>query len=96
LLPSDYQIDSTHTGKHFPRLGAVFLLFAFGESHTSHHDSPKAALASVALFAPWSLALSPLLGLAAAAFFLCFGWTRLRQALVVLRYRRNIRRLPRY
>ena len=52
--------------------------------------------AFLALFAPWSLALSPLFGLAAAAFFLWFGWIRLRQALVVLRYRRNIRRLPRY
>ncbi|WP_397453212.1 type IV conjugative transfer system coupling protein TraD [Pseudomonas sp. NA-150] len=52
--------------------------------------------AYLSLFAPWALALSPLYGLAAAAFFLGFGWIRLRQALGVLRYRRNIRRLPRY
>ncbi|WP_095101705.1 type IV conjugative transfer system coupling protein TraD [Pseudomonas sp. Irchel 3A5] len=52
--------------------------------------------AYLSLFAPWALALSPLFGLAAALFFLSFGWIRLRQALVVLRYRRNIRRLPRY
>ncbi len=50
----------------------------------------------LSIFAPWSLALSPLFGLAAALFFLGFGWVRLRQALVVIRYRRNIRRLPRY
>jgi conjugative coupling factor TraD (TOL family) len=52
--------------------------------------------AYLSLFAPWALALSPLFGLAAACFFLGFGWIRMRQALVVLRYRRNIRRLPRY
>ncbi|OLY75739.1 conjugal transfer protein TraG [Pseudomonas sp. ATCC PTA-122608] len=52
--------------------------------------------AYLSLFAPWSLALTPLFGIAAALFFLGFGWVRLRQALVVLRYRRNIRRLPRY
>ncbi|WP_349571124.1 type IV conjugative transfer system coupling protein TraD [Azotobacter salinestris] len=52
--------------------------------------------AGLSLFAPWSLALSPLFGLSAALFFLAFGWVRLREALAVLRYRRNIRRLPRY
>jgi conjugative coupling factor TraD (TOL family) len=52
--------------------------------------------AFLSLFAPWSLALTPLFGMAAAAFFLIFGWIRLQQALFVLRYRRNIRRLPRY
>ncbi|MFQ6591071.1 MULTISPECIES: type IV conjugative transfer system coupling protein TraD [Pseudomonas] len=52
--------------------------------------------AFLSLFAPWSLALTPLFGIAASAFFLLFGWIRLRQALFVLRYRRNIRRLPRY
>lgn len=52
--------------------------------------------AYLSLFAPWSVALTPLFGVAAALFFLGFGWIRLRQALVVLRYRRNIRRLPRY
>lgn len=52
--------------------------------------------ACLSISAPWALALSPLFGLAAALFFLSFGWIRLRQALVVLRYRRNIRRLPRY
>ncbi|WGT27029.1 type IV conjugative transfer system coupling protein TraD [Pseudomonas marginalis] len=52
--------------------------------------------AFLSLFAPWSLALTPLFGIAAAAFFLLFGWIRLQQALFVLRYRRNIRRLPRY
>ncbi|MCQ9422327.1 type IV conjugative transfer system coupling protein TraD [Pseudomonas sp. LJDD11] len=50
----------------------------------------------LAVFAPWALALSPLFGLAAALFFLGFGWVRLRQAMRVIRYRRNIRRLPRY
>ena len=52
--------------------------------------------AYLSLFAPWSIALSPLFGAAAAMFFVGFGWIRLRQGLAVLRYRRNIRRLPRY
>ncbi|RTB44123.1 type IV conjugative transfer system coupling protein TraD [Pseudomonas aeruginosa] len=45
---------------------------------------------------PWMLALNTEIGLGAAAAFLVFGWWRLRDALVVLRYQRNIRRLPRY
>lgn len=52
--------------------------------------------ALLCLFAPWALALNPTLGLAAAVAFLAFGALRLRQAWVILRYRRNIRRLPRY
>lgn len=54
------------------------------------------ASALLSLCAPWSLALSPLLGLGAAVALLTFGAIRLRQASVILRYRRNIRRLPRY
>ena len=46
--------------------------------------------------APWSLALNPLLGLGSALAFLTFGAIRLRDAWAILRYRRNIRRLPRY
>lgn len=53
-----------------------------------------AALACVA--APWALALNPQLGLASALAFAVFGGVRLRQAYAILRYRRNIRRLPRY
>jgi conjugative coupling factor TraD (TOL family) len=53
-----------------------------------------AALACVV--APWSLALSPTLGVASALAFTAFGGIRLRQAHAILRYRRNIRRLPRY
>ncbi|MCW5712332.1 type IV conjugative transfer system coupling protein TraD [Shinella sp.] len=52
--------------------------------------------ALVCLVAPWSLALSPVLGLGSSAAFLTFGAIRLRDALAILRYRRNIRRLPRY
>jgi conjugative coupling factor TraD (TOL family) len=52
--------------------------------------------AVLCLIAPWSLALSPLLGLAGAAAFLAFGAIRLREAWAILRYRRNIRRMPRY
>ncbi|MCH2559354.1 MAG: type IV conjugative transfer system coupling protein TraD [Alcanivorax sp.] len=52
--------------------------------------------AALCLFAPWSLALSPLLGLGAALGFLTFAAIRYRDARVILRYRRNIRRTPRY
>ena len=52
--------------------------------------------AILCLVAPWSLALNPLLGLGAALAFLTFGAIRLRDAWAILRYRRNIRRLPRY
>jgi conjugative coupling factor TraD (TOL family) len=52
--------------------------------------------ALLSLFAPWSLALNGLLGFAAALAFLVFGCIRLQQAWVILRYRRQLRRLPRY
>ncbi|WP_051070743.1 type IV conjugative transfer system coupling protein TraD [Pseudomonas asplenii] len=50
----------------------------------------------VCLFAPWMLGLTPLFGVVAAVIYLLLGWVRLRQGLMVLRYQRNIRRLPRY
>ncbi|MAM55825.1 MAG: conjugative coupling factor TraD, PFGI-1 class [Salinicola sp.] len=52
--------------------------------------------AALSLWAPWSLALAPSVGLITAAGFLAFGLWRLRQAWTVLRYRRNMRRLPRF
>jgi len=55
-----------------------------------------AGAALLCLAAPWSLALSPLLGMGSALAFLTFGAIRLREAWAILRYRRNIRRLPRY
>lgn len=54
------------------------------------------ASAMLCLFAPWAIALSWQIGLVTACGFLLFGAMRLRDAYVVLRYRRNIRRLPRY
>ncbi|MEQ9866030.1 type IV conjugative transfer system coupling protein TraD [Pectobacterium aroidearum] len=53
-----------------------------------------AALLCVA--APWSLALSPDIGIGSALAFGFFGVLRWRDAQVILRYRRDIRRLPRY
>ncbi len=55
-----------------------------------------AGAAVVCLVAPWSLALNPVLGLGSALAFLAFGAIRLRDAWAILRYRRHIRRLPRY
>ncbi len=53
-------------------------------------------MAFLCVFAPWAIALTPLFGLVTAVAFLGFGIYRLRQALRVLRYRRNIRRLSYY
>lgn len=55
-----------------------------------------AGSAVLCLAAPWALALNPALGLGAALAFVGFGAIRLQQAWGILRYRRNIRRLPRY
>ncbi|CAB3818897.1 type IV conjugative transfer system coupling protein TraD [Achromobacter ruhlandii] len=55
-----------------------------------------AGAAVVCVVAPWSLALNPVLGLGSALAFLAFGAVRLRDAWAILRYRRHIRRLPRY
>ena len=55
-----------------------------------------AAAALLCIFAPWAFALTPLFGVVAAAGFLGLGVVRLKQALMVLRYRRNVRRLPHY
>ncbi|MDT3722858.1 type IV conjugative transfer system coupling protein TraD [Pseudomonas oryzihabitans] len=54
------------------------------------------AMAFLCVFAPWAVALTPLFGLVTAVAFLSFGAYRFRQALRVLRYRRNIRRLSFY
>jgi conjugative coupling factor TraD (TOL family) len=55
-----------------------------------------ASAALLCMAAPWSLALSPALGLAGAFLFLAFGTVRFFDAWAILRYRRNIRRMPRY
>ena len=54
------------------------------------------AAALLCVFAPWAFALTPLFGAVAATGFIALGFVRLRQAWVVLRYRRNIRRLAHY
>jgi conjugative coupling factor TraD (TOL family) len=52
--------------------------------------------AGLCLIAPWGFALNPALGRGAAAACLVLAAIRLRQAWAVLKYRRHIRRLPRY
>lgn len=54
------------------------------------------AAAGICLLAPWSLMLSPEVSGALAAGFLLFAAVRAQQGLMILRYRRNVRRLPRY
>jgi len=49
--------------------------------------------AFVCVAAPWSLALSPSMGIGSAVAFTAFGAIRLRDAWGIVRYRRNIRRL---
>lgn len=48
------------------------------------------------LHSPWAVALSPEVGAGMALAYTAFGLKRLNDARIVLRYRRNIRRLPRY
>lgn len=55
-----------------------------------------AGAAFLSLVAPWSLALSPGMGVGSALAFSAYGAIRYRDARIILRYRRNIRRLPRY
>ena len=55
-----------------------------------------AGAAFLSLVAPWSLALSPAMGVGSALAFGAYGAIRYRDARVILCYRRNIRRLPRY
>src|SRR5476649_1804525 len=50
----------------------------------------------ICLTAPWALALSPSVSGVTAAGFGVLAFIRTRQGLRILRYRRNIRRLPRY
>lgn len=52
--------------------------------------------ATLCLYAPWAVALSPDIGRATALAYALFGAVRLRQVWDILRYRRNIRRLRRY
>lgn len=52
--------------------------------------------ALLCIFAPWAVALSFSMGMVTAVVFLFFAAIRLKEAWIVLRYRRNIRRLPRY
>ena len=54
------------------------------------------AAAVLCVYSPWAVALSPEIGLVAALAYALFGLIRLRQAWEVLRYRRNIRRMPHY
>jgi len=55
-----------------------------------------AATATIALLAPWALMMPPGVAHAAAAALLGLAGIRARQAWRVLRYQRNMRRLPRY
>ena len=52
--------------------------------------------AALCLHSPWAVALSPEIGAGMAMAYTAFGLKRLNEARMVLRYRRNIRRLPRY
>jgi conjugative coupling factor TraD (TOL family) len=52
--------------------------------------------AALCLHSPWAVALSPETGAGMAMAYTAFGLKRLNEARMVLRYRRNIRRLPRY
>ncbi|MGV6989220.1 type IV conjugative transfer system coupling protein TraD [Testudinibacter sp. P80/BLE/0925] len=52
--------------------------------------------AVICLYAPWSVALTPSIGYGMAAGFAGLAYVRARQGLMILRQRKNIRRLPYY
>ncbi|EJM1221382.1 type IV conjugative transfer system coupling protein TraD [Salmonella enterica] len=54
------------------------------------------AAGTVCLMAPWSVMLAPSVSYPLAGGFLLFAGIRARQGMTILRYRRNIRRLPHY
>jgi len=54
------------------------------------------AAAALSVYSPWALALTPSLGFCVGAVFAGLGLVQLRSGLAVLRYRRNIKRLPVY
>ena len=54
------------------------------------------ATATIAILAPWALMMPPGVAYAAGAALTVLGWVRGRQAWRVLRYQRNMRRLPTY
>ncbi|CDL79978.1 conjugative transfer system coupling protein TraD [Xenorhabdus cabanillasii] len=55
-----------------------------------------AGAAYVCIVAPWAVALAPSISYVTAGAFACFAIIRARQGWRVLRYRRNLRRLPLY
>lgn len=55
-----------------------------------------ATAAFVCVSAPWAVALAPSVSYVTAAGFALLAAVRIRQGLAVIRYRRNLRRLPRY
>ena len=52
--------------------------------------------ASICEFSPWAVALNPTIGHGAAACFAAFGYYRAKQGYRIIRFRRNILRLPDY
>lgn len=54
------------------------------------------AAAVVCAVAPWSVALAPEVNYVTAGSFAVLSAIRTRQGMRVIRYRRNLRRLPRY
>ncbi|MCF6566157.1 conjugative coupling factor TraD, PFGI-1 class, partial [Escherichia coli] len=56
----------------------------------------SATAAFVCVQAPWAIALAPSVSYVTAGGFAVLAMVRTRQGMKVLRYRRNLRRLPRY
>nr|WP_310615680.1 type IV conjugative transfer system coupling protein TraD [Pantoea cypripedii] len=56
----------------------------------------SATAAFICITAPWAVALTPSVSYATAAGFSMLAMVRGYQGLVIIRYRRNLRRLPRY
>ncbi|EJF0059729.1 TPA: conjugative coupling factor TraD, PFGI-1 class, partial [Escherichia coli] len=55
-----------------------------------------ATAACICVTAPWAVALAPTVSYATAGGFALLAVVRFRQGMNIIRYRRNLRRLPRY
>jgi hypothetical protein len=55
-----------------------------------------ATAAGICVTAPWAVALAPSVSYVTAAGFGVLAAVRFRQGMKIIRYRRNLRRLPRY
>lgn len=82
-----------------PGIGALFIVGDDDVSHAWLHANAAivAGMAAViCVMAPWAVALAPSVSYVTASGFVVLAVVRATQGIKIIRYRRNLRRLPRY